>query len=68
MKVLLTATIIFTPTNRTLDFLNVSNFSIKKLFAVINLTAGTTIYTANGAASGTGYTSLSGSVLLVGVK
>jgi hypothetical protein len=62
MKTIIEPTTTFTPSSRTLDFSAYGSFDIKKLYAVINLTAQTVIYAVGG--SGTGYSSISGGNIL----
>ncbi len=45
----------FTPASRTIDLSGIINFDIKKLFAIINSTAGVIIYSATGGTTN-GYT------------
>lgn len=61
MKTLLDFRPLFDPVNKTLDFSLLSNFSITKLFAVINITQNTPIYIPG--ASGYGISSVNGSIL-----
>ena len=61
MKTLLDFRPLFDPVNKTLDFSLLSDFSITKLFAVINITQNTPIYIPG--ASGYGISSVNGSIL-----
>lgn len=61
MKTLLDFRPLFDPVNKTLDFSLLSDFSITKLFAVINVTQNTPIYIPG--ASGYGISSVNGSIL-----
>lgn len=48
----------FDPTNRQLDFSDYSTFSLRKLYAIINITAGVPIYVAG--APGLGISNITG--------
>jgi len=61
MKTLLDFKPLFDPTAKTLDFSLLPNFSVNKLFAVINVTQNTPIYIPG--ASGYGISSDKGSVI-----
>jgi hypothetical protein len=61
MKSLLDFKPSFDPVNKTLDFSLYPNFSISKVYAIINITRNTAIYIPG--ASGLGLSSVSGSVI-----
>jgi hypothetical protein len=61
MKILLDFKPLFDPTNKTLDFSLLSDFSVSKLFAVVNITRNTPIYVPG--TSDYGISSVNGSVI-----
>lgn len=61
MKSLLDFKPLFDPVNKTLDFSLLPNFSVSKIYAIINITRNTAIYIPG--AAGFGISSITGSII-----
>lgn len=62
MKKMIISNPIFTPSTKTIDT-NISDFDVRKLYAIINQTSGTLIYGTG--VTGKGFTSVTGSTLVL---